>query len=234
MEKDKANIIVIESGTDASGKETQTNLLYERLKKENKKVVKFSFPNYQSKSSTFVKMYLNGDFGENPEDVSPYISSMFFAMDRYASYIKEIKKYVNEGYIIIIDRYTTSNMTYQASKIKGLTKRDEFLNWIYDFEFNMLGLPKPKIVIFLDLPVEKAADLIKLREKEEDNINKNNLKKDIHESDVEYLKNTYYVAKYVSSKYGWNEIKCLEDGSLKSREEISDEIYKIVKEKIKK
>lgn len=82
MEKDKAKIIVIESGTDASGKETQTNLLYERLKKGNKKVVKFSFPNYQSKSSTFVKMYLNGDFGENPEDVSPYISSIFFAMDR--------------------------------------------------------------------------------------------------------------------------------------------------------
>lgn len=234
MEKDNSKIIVIESGTDASGKETQTNLLYNRLKEEGNKVVKFSFPNYESDSSVFVKMYLNGEFGQNPEDVSPYISSIFFAMDRYASYMKEIKKYIDEGYIIIIDRYTTSNMTYQASKIEGITKRDEFLNWIYDFEFNMLGLPKPKIIIFLDMPVEKAADLIKLREKDNENLSKNDLKRDIHEEDIKYLKNTYYVAKYVSSKFKWNEIKCLEDGELKSREKISEEIYKVVKEKLGK
>ena len=219
MKKNK--IIVIESGTDASGKETQTNLLYSRLKNEGKKVVKFSFPNYESESSALVKMYLNGEFGQNPEDISPYISSVFFAVDRYASYMKDIKKYIDEDYIIIIDRYTTSNMTYQASKIKGLKEREDFLNWLYDFEFNMLGLPKPRIIIFLDMPVEKASDLLRLREKGE----KNKLSKDIHEEDEKYLKQTYYVAKYISSKYKWCEIKCLEDGKIKTKEKIAKEIY---------
>lgn len=230
MENKEPKIIVIESGTDASGKETQTNLLYKRLKKDGKKVVKFSFPNYESDSSALVKMYLNGEFGQNPEEISPYISSIFFAVDRYATYMKEIKKYVDDDYYIIIDRYTTSNMTYQASKISGIKKRDEFLDWIYDFEFNMLGLPKPKTIIFLDLPVEKSADLLRLRERD-NNIEKNKLLRDIHEEDAKYLQKTYYVAKYVASKYHWEEIKCLEDGNLKSKEKIADEIYKkIIKE----
>lgn len=227
-----SKIIVIESGTDASGKETQTNLLCKRLNDEGKKVVKFSFPNYESESSTFVKMYLNGEFGENPDDINPYISSIFFGMDRYATYMREIKKYINEGYIIIIDRYTTSNMTYQASKIKGITEREKFLDWLYDFEFNLLGLPKPEVVIFLDVPVETAEDLMKIREQKDQNLNKNDLKKDIHEQDIEYLKKTYYVAKYISSKYKWNEIRCIKDGKFRSREDISKDIYNVVKSKL--
>lgn len=228
----KSKIVVIESGTDASGKETQTNLLCKRLNDEGKKVVKFSFPNYSSESSTFVKMYLNGEFGENPDDINPYLSSIFFGMDRYATYMKEIKNYIDQDYIIIIDRYTTSNMTYQASKIKGITEREKFLDWLYDFEFNLLGLPKPEVIIFLDVPVETSEDLMKIRERENVNLSKNDLKKDIHEQDIDYLKKTYYVAKYISSKYKWDEIKCIVDGKFRTKEDISNEIYNVVKSKL--
>ncbi len=230
-----SKIIVIESGTDASGKETQTNELYERLKKENYKVVKFSFPNYKSKSSEIVKMYLEGNFGNNAEEINPYITSTFFAVDRYATFKTEIEKYYNDNYLIIIDRYTTSNMTYQASKINGIKERDDFLNWLYDYEFNFYKLPKPDLVLFLDLPVDKANILLVKRKEKNKKEGTEILKEDIHEKDSEYLKKAYYNAKYVSSKYNWNEIYCLnENNELKSIKEISDEIYDIVEKNILK
>lgn len=224
-------LVVIESGTDASGKETQTNILYDRLKKEGYKVIKFTFPNYDSISSSLVKMYLNGDFGEDPDHTNPYITSTFFAVDRYATYKKDIEKYYKDDeYIVILDRYTTSNMTYQASKISGLTERDEFLDWLYNYEFKMYGLPVPDLVIFLDMPVETAQDLLKLRNKKGEAENK----KDIHENNLEYLRKSYYNAKYVSAKYKWDEVLCLEDGELRSVEDIANEIYCLVKKKILK
>lgn len=219
-------IIVIESGTDGSGKQTQTECLYNRLKKEGKKVVQFSFPQYGNKSATFVEMYLNGEFGTDPESISPYVTSVFFAMDRYATFYKKIKRYYEEDYLILLDRYTTSNMTYQASKISGLAERDKFLEWLYDFEFNILKLPKPDVVFFLDLPVDNAQYLIRDRKNKIDN----QTEKDIHEKNVEYLKKTYYNAKYVSKKFKWKEIKCLDGVKFRTIEDIHEEIY----EKLKK
>lgn len=212
-------IYVIESGSDASGKATQSNLLYKKLLEQNKKVIKVEFPNYNSDTSTFVKMYLNGDFGENPEDINPYITSTFFAIDRYGTYKKEIENYYNEDYIIIADRYTTSNMVYQAGKYDDIKEKNKFLDWLYDFEFGIYGLPKPDKVFFLDLPFDVSYKLM-LKRKVEDEKHNKDLKKDIHENDKQYLEKVYLNAKFVSEKYNWININCSENGDIKSIEDI--------------
>lgn len=204
---------VIESGSDACGKATQSNLLYKHLKKENK-VLKVEFPNYKSATSSLVKMYLKGDFGKNPEDVNPYITSTFFAVDRYATFKTEIEQYYNNDYIIIADRYTTSNMVYQAGKYDNIDEKSQFLDWLYDFEFNLYKLPKPDKVFFLDLPFEISYKLMKKRSAKTD------LDLDIHENSRDYLEKVYENAKFVAKKYGWCHIDCEEDGYLKSVDDI--------------
>ena len=151
-------------GTDGSGKQTQFNKLQERLKKDGIDFRVVSFPNYDSPSSGLVKMYLSGEFGENAKDVSPYIASTFYAGDRYATYIIGYKDYYEKGGIILADRYTTANMVHQAGKIQDKEEREKFLNWLWDFEFNLYGLPIPTEVFFLNMPVEKSLELIKDRE----------------------------------------------------------------------
>ena len=112
---------------------------------------KITFPDYESDSSALVKMYLNGDFGKNPGDVNPYVASTFYAVDRFASYKTKWGKNYESGEIILADRYTTSNMVHQAAKIQDLAEKDAFLDWLWDFEFNMYKLPVPDCVFFLDM-----------------------------------------------------------------------------------
>lgn len=217
-------IIVIE-GVDSSGKATQSKLLSERLINEKNSVVTVEFPNYKSDSSSVVKMYLNGDFGTDPNSVSPYAASSFFAVDRYASIRGEWKESFSNGNIIIADRYTTSNMVHQASKISDPAEKSEFLDWLYDLEYNKLSLPKPDLVIFLDMPVENARQLMK------DRANKinNSSVKDIHESNEGYLQQSYDNACFVAEKYGWHRIRCAVDGKVRAIEDIAQEIYNAVK-----
>ena len=213
-------IIVIE-GSDSSGKATQSALLYEYLKKENNNVKKLSFPDYESDSSALIKMYLKGDFGKTPESVSPEIASIFYASDRYASFKTKWQDfYEKEDSIIVFDRYVTSNMVHQAAKIDDLNKKEKYLEWVYNLEYEIFGLPKPDMVIFLKMPPEKAALLMA------DRPNKitNEDKKDIHESDLSYLKKCYENALFVSKKYGWQEIACTTVDKIKSIEEIHSEI----------
>ena len=151
-------------GTDGSGKQTQFELLTKKLKENNIDFKTVNFPNYDSPSSALVKMYLSGEFGENAKDVNAYIASTFYAADRYATFKKGYEEYYNNGGIIIADRYTTSNMVHQAGKIADKEERDKFLSWLFDFEFNLYGLPKPTEVFFLNMPVEKAIELMKDRE----------------------------------------------------------------------
>lgn len=222
---DKINgkLIVIE-GTDSSGKETQTKLLFERLKNEGKNVRKISFPNYESPACAPVKMYLAGDFGDNAVEVNPYPISTMYAIDRYASFKMDWGKFYKEGGIIITDRYTTSNMVHQASKINNLKEREDYLMWLMDLEYEKMQLPKPDTVIFLNMPTEMA---VKLMESRKNKIT-GEAKKDIHEKSPEYLKKSHDNACWVANKHGWQEIKCVEDGRLKSIEEIGEEIYRIV------
>lgn len=216
-------------GTDGSGKQTQFRKLQERLSEENINYRVVSFPNYESPSSSLVKMYLSGEFGENAKDVSPYIASTFYAADRYITFKKEYEEYYKNGGIILADRYTTSNMVHQAGKIKDDKEREKFLNWLWDFEFNLYGLPVPTEIFFLNMPTEYA---IKLMENRKNKITKEE-KKDIHERSPEHLKDAYEEACKLSKKYNWKEIKCVKDGKIRSIEDIHEEIYQELKNKIK-
>ncbi len=200
-------LIVIE-GSDASGKATQSELLYDKLKEKGYKVKKVSFPNYQSDSSALVRMYLNGDFGENPGDVNPYAASTFYAVDRYASYKMDWKDFYLGGGIVIADRYTTSNMIHQAAKFQNLAEKDGFLQWLWELEFLLYELPVPDMVFFLDIPSEHSKILMKGR------------KKDIHETDLDYLEQSYQNALHVAEKYDWEKIECIKDGKILEIEEI--------------
>ncbi len=215
-------------GTDGSGKQTQFERLKEQLTKEGIEYKVVSFPNYKSPSSSLVKMYLSGEFGKEAKKVSPYIASTFFASDRYATFQLEYKEYYEKGGIILADRYTTANMVHQAGKIEGKEERNKFLDWLWDFEFNLYGLPVPTEVFFLNMPVEKSLELIKNRE----NKFTGNMKKDIHESDKIHLIDSYHSAIEVAKKYKWYEIKCVENNELRSIQDIHEEIYKEVKKHI--
>lgn len=220
----KGKLIIIESGSDASGKATQSNRLYERLINEGKQCMKITFPDYNSDSSALVKMYLNGDFGKDPNDVNPYVSSTFYAVDRYASYKTKWGEFYNNGGIIISDRYTTSNMVHQAAKINN-DEKEKFLDWLYDLEFNIYGIPKPDEIIFLDVDPEVSQELMKDRK----NKFTGEEAKDIHESNKEYLINSYNNSLYIEDKYNWKVIKCCKDNKLRTIEDINDEIYDNIK-----
>ena len=218
-------LIVIE-GTDSSGKETQAKKLYERLAKEIEKVKKISFPNYKSPACEPVKMYLAGAFGDKALDMDRDPVSTMFAIHRYASYKMEWEKFYKDGGIIVTDRYTTSNMVHQASKIVDKEIKESYLEWLEDLEYNKMGIPKPDLVIFLNMPTEIAVKLMEAR--------KNKItgeeKKDIHEQDVTYLKKSYENACDIAKKYKWKEIKCVEGESLKAIDKIGEEIFSLVRE----
>ncbi len=208
-------------GTDGSGKQTQFEKLAKRLKNEGKNIKVVSFPNYASESSSLVKMYLEGKFGENAKEISPYIASTFYAADRYATYKTEYEEFYKNGGIILADRYTTANMVHQAGKIKDLEEREKFLNWLWDFEFNLYGLPVPTKAFFLNMPTEYA---IKLMENRENKITHED-KKDIHEKDKSHLQDAYEAACSLVQKYDWYEVKCVHEEKIRSIDDIHEEIY---------
>lgn len=217
----RGRIIVIESGTDGSGKATQTELLFKSLQEKGYRVKKVEYPNYASDSSALVKMYLRGDFGKNAGDVDPYVASTFYAIDRYASFKREWEYFYNSGGIIIADRYTTSNMVHQASKMDDDAEKEKFLTWIEDYEYGLYKLPRPNFVYFLDVPVKVSKKLMEGRK----NKITNEDEKDIHESDLVYLEKTYKNSKYVAEKYDWEIVSCIdEDEDMRKIEDIHEEI----------
>lgn len=217
-------LIVIE-GVDCSGKETQTENLYKSLLDEGHKVMRISFPDYESDSSALVKMYLRGDFGKSAYDVNPYTASAFFAVDRFASYKTKWGEFLEDG-IVIADRYVTSNMVHQASKMKDDSEKEEYINWLCDFEYGKLKLPKPDLVLFLDMPPEISA---RLNQERKNKITGEDVK-DIHENDLEYLKASYDNAHFVAKNQSWHRVECAPNGQLRTIEEISEEIIGVVKE----
>lgn len=218
----QGRLFVIESGIDGSGKSTQLELLYKKLIEDGYNVCRVKFPDYKSESSALVKMYLRGEFGEDPKKINLYAASTFYAVDRFASYQKGWKELYDQGVIILADRYTTSNMIHQASKIDNDTEREDYLKWLWDLEFNKFRLPEPDLVIFLDMPPVYSIEFIKSREK-----------RDIHEKDLDYLHSTYNNALFIADLYKWSIISCEERGKLKSIEKIREEIYTKVKDTLK-
>ena len=220
----KSKIIVIE-GLDGSGKATQTKILCEKFSALGKKVTKLEFPNYESPAAAPVKMYLDGKFGDKPDDVNAYAASTFFAVDRYASYQMKWKKYYEAGDIILADRYTTSNMVHQAVKLTDAAERDAFLDWLWDFEFQKLGLPVPDLVIFLDMDPAVSDRLIAARAKEKAQ------EKDIHEKDTSYLHRCHAAYEVLAQKYDWQTIRCSACGAPRTIEEIHADVYAAVKQR---
>lgn len=217
-------IIVIE-GLDGSGKQTQSEKLFERLKAEGKKIMKISYPRYDNPSSALVKMYLSGEFGKNANDVNAYIASTFFAVDRFASYKQDYESFYKDGGIVLLDRYVTANMFHQASKIENIEEKEKFLKWLCDFEYGLFGLPEPDKVFFLNIPLEVSERLMKERE----NKFSHTQEKDIHEKDPNHLKKAFDSACYLINKCNWDEINCTKDGALRTIEDIHEEIYSKLK-----
>lgn len=213
-------LIVIE-GTDGSGKSTQFRLLTDRLESEQVKFQKLVFPQYSEPSSALIRMYLGGEFGKSPSDVNAYAASAFYSVDRYASYRKVWGKWYEEGGLVVSDRYTTSNAVHQASK-EPENKREDFLNWLYDFEYDKLGLPRPDLVIYLDVPTDFTEKMLRHRESE------TNTHADIHEQDMQYLATCRRMGRAAAEHYGWTVIRCVRDGAMRSIEDIHEEIYRHV------
>ena len=220
-------------GIDASGKTTQAQILCERLRElygDKYEILYITFPDYSSESSTLVKMYLHGEFGKDPDSVNPYAASSFYAVDRFSSYMKNWKDfYEKDNAIIIANRYTTANAIHQLSKLeKSESKWDDFLDWLWDYEFDKLRIPKPDLIVFLDMHIDVASRLIDERAKE------NGTEKDIHEADIEYLCKCYEAAKYASGHFGWKNLICYEkhkdDNILvpATREKISEDLLNCV------
>ncbi|MEG2350193.1 MAG: thymidylate kinase [Hungatella sp.] len=213
-------VIVIE-GSDGSGKATQTKLLFECLQLSGKNVRMVTYPNYDSPSSSLVKMYLGKEFGADPFAVNAYMASSFFAVDRFASYLADWKAFYESGedHLVICDRYVTSNMLHQTAKIDGRKEKEAFLDWEYDFEFVKGGLPIPNHVFFLDVPPKVTFRLMKDRE----NKITHEAEKDIHESNPEFLIKSYENSVLVGEKYGWDRISCCDAvGQMKSIEAIHE------------
>lgn len=215
-------MLVVIEGVDGSGKQTQTQLLHDRLR-DNFKIRRLTFPDYNSDTSALVKMYLGGEFGNKPESVNAYASSSFYAVDRIGGYLKDWHEDYERGDFILCDRYTTSNAVHQAGKLSG-KERDDYLDWLFDYEYRLLGLPKPDLVFFLDVPPEVSRELMKNR----NNKITGESEKDIHESNADYITKSYENALYVAKKCGWNVIECVKNGKLRSIEDINDEIYNLV------
>ena len=213
-------LIVIE-GTDGSGKSTQFARMQEHLSADGVEFRHIVFPRYWEESSALIRMYLGGQFGSNPTDVNAYAASSFYAVDRFASYKMDWGQWYENGGVVLSDRYTTSNAVHQASK-EAPENREAFLHWLYDFEYNKLGLPRPDLTIYLDVPTDFTEKLLRHREQD------TNTKADIHEQDTAYLATCRNTGRAAAAYYGWTVIDCVKDGAMRSIEDIHQEIYRHV------
>ncbi|MBR2310540.1 MAG: deoxynucleoside kinase [Oscillospiraceae bacterium] len=215
-------LIVIE-GTDGSGKSTQFKALQEHLQNDGTAFQCLQFPRYQKESSALIRMYLGGQFGSKPSDVNAYAASAFYAVDRYASYKEDWGKWYEDDGLVLSDRYTTSNAVHQASKLCS-KEQAEYLDWLYEFEYEKLALPRPDLVIYLDVPTDFTEKMLRGREQA------TNTTADIHEKDMAYLATCRETGRAAATHYGWKVIQCVKNGAMRSIEDIHQEIYAAVKQ----
>lgn len=218
----KGKLIVVEGAVDGIGKSTQFDMLYKRLSDEGYHVVTHHFPTYNSVQGAPVEEYLKGEYGR-PEDVSPYFINSLFAIDRAITWRKKLSEPYNDGSIILLDRYTTSSQLYQSVAKETLDEKREFIEYINDFEYNKLEIKKPDYVIFLTAPYDVATSL---RKKRTDN---DGIENDIHESNENYLRKVYDNSVFVADYLSWDKIECGLNGEMRPKEDIHEEIYRLVK-----
>ena len=213
-------LIVLE-GTDGSGKSTQFQRLTDRLSQEGRQFQKLVFPQYSEPSPALIRMHLGGEFGARPSDVNAYAASAFYSVDRYASYKKVWGQWYESGGLVVSDRYTTSNAVHQTSK-EPPEKQSDFLKWLYDFEYSKLGLPRPDLVVYLDVPTDFTEKMMRSREAA------THTHADIHEQDLEYLATCRRTGRAAAEYYGWTVIGCVKNGAMRSIDDIHEEIYRHV------
>lgn len=219
------NLIVIEGSSDGVGKSVQYKLLIDRLLKDKEKVVTtHHFPSYGTYQGRPVEEYLKGNYGKI-SSLSPYFVNSLYAQDRAITWITGLKQEYDKGNIIVLDRYTTSSLIYQSSVIDDHKEKENFINYVYDYEYHKIGIPEPDLVIFLHVPFKLSRTLKGKRTSNE------GIKNDIHERDYEYLKKAYDTSIEIAKKYNWNFIECSSNNEMRSPEEIHEDIYKLVKEK---
>ena len=212
----RGRLLVLE-GLDGSGKATQARLLAAALAAEGRAVQEITFPDYGSDSSALVRMYLSGRFGDRPDDVNAYAASSFFAVDRFASFKMDWGAFYEQGGILIADRYTTSNAVHQCSKLPP-EQWESFLDWLFDYEFHLLGLPAPDSVLYLQVDPAVSQRLMTARYHGDES------KKDVHEKDQEYLARSRRAAEYCAARLGWQTIHCTAGDRMRSIEEIQQEV----------
>jgi len=215
--------LIVMEGIDGSGKSTQYKKLCDRLDAEGTEYRKVVFPRYSEDSSALLRAYLEGKFGEKPGDVNAYAASTFFAVDRFASFKTDWGDYYKNGSTILLDRYTTSNACHQGSKVPE-GERQKFWDWLYDFEFHMMELPKPDLVLYLDIDVETSRRQMAQRQSD------THTTADIHEKDFVYLSECLAAGHAAADHYGWKRIRCVAEGAMRSVEDIHEDVYRAVKE----
>ena len=221
-----AGRLIVFEGTDGSGKSTQFRALCDRAARSGHSFQKLVFPQYSEPSSALIRMYLGGEFGSHPGDVNPYAASSFYAVDRYASFKKVWGTFYQSGGLVLTDRYTTSNAVHQTGKLPE-SEWEDFLRWLFDFEYGKLGLPEPSLVLYLDMPTEQAVENLRRRERETHTTG------DIHEVDTAYLARCRRVAHKAAELCGWEKIACVDGaGKLRRPEEIHREIWRLVESKL--
>lgn len=217
--------LIVFEGTDGSGKATQARMLCQRLETEGIPFREIDFPRYGKPSAAMVQEYLDGKLGKKPGDVNAYAASMFYAMDRYASYKQDWGDFYENGGLIVANRYTTSNAVHQASKLlKG--DRKQYLDWLFHLEYELLGLPKPDLVLYLDMPTEITERMMRQREEA------TGTHADIHEQDEVYLKNCRANAKEIVKDCGWTVINCAKSDAPRTPEDIHLQVYRTVKKQL--
>jgi len=213
--------LIVFEGIDGSGKSTQFRLLSERMARQGLEFTKIVFPQYDKPSSALLRMYLDGEFGSKPEDVGSHAASTFYAVDRYASYKTVWGDAYHRGVPVLADRYTTSNAVHQGSKLQG-QERQEFFRWLDAFEHGYMELPRPNIVLYMDVPIETALTNLRARQVA------TNTKADIHEAGEAYLIQCAETAEQAAACYGWHRVQCMEGGTMRPQAEIHQEIFGIL------
>ena len=209
-------------GLDGSGKGTQSDLLCAWLRAQGKNVRELSFPCYGKKSAAAVEMYLGGELGSRPEDTNAYAASSFFSIDRYLSFRTDWERdWRDPDTVIVSNRYTTANAVHQLSKLPREQWKD-FLSWLWEFEFDRLGLPRPDVVLYLEMPPEISMRLVEHRSQE------TGQKKDIHELSRDHLTKSYEAALYASETLGWTRVRCFDGGEPLPIGEIQETLRKIL------
>ena len=219
-------LIVIEGSCDGVGKSTQYKMLIDRLIAEKVgTVVTHHFPSYGTYQGRPVEEYLKGNYGKITE-LSPYFVNSLYAQDRAITWNTGLKQEYDKGNIILLDRYTTSSLIYQSASIEDEKEKEAFIDYVYDYEYNKLGIAKPDIVIFLYAPFEVSR---RLKEKRKNN---DGIKNDIHESDLAFMKRVSDTSIEIANKYNWDFIECSKNDEMRSIEDIHEDVYKLIKKKI--